>query len=355
MIEEPEDRQVDSFAKLKLLPGVVTNLGRIAAECDYDLVMVSNQDGLGTASLPNDAFYPVHDFLLDLLAREGIRFTEVCIDCSFDHEAKPTRKPGTGMLEKFVTGDYDLRNSFVIGDRSTDVELARNLGCQSIFIENQNFSVPASPVAKVVSGWAEIYEFLKVPPRKAAHQRKTRETDVSLEMDLDGTGTRDIATGLPFLDHMLEQLAAHGGFDLTLRCNGDLEVDEHHTIEDVAIALGETFSMALGEKRGIERYGFTVPMDDCLATVAVDLSGRSYLVWDAEFKREMIGKVPTEMFQHFFRSFADAARCNINIKVDGINEHHKIESIFKAFARALKSAVRRDPASQIKPSTKGVL
>lgn len=357
LIAEPEDLQIDSFSKLKLLPGVITYLGRIAAEMEFELVMVSNQDGLGTDSLPEKDFYPVHNFLIDLLAGDGIRFAEICIDRSFEHENKPTRKPGTGMLTRYLNGDHDLGNSYVIGDRATDVELAKNLGAKAIFIRTDGMPVPAMKEAPelIAGNWREIYEFLRLPPRRAVHRRKTNETDIAIELDLDGTGRAEISTGIPFFDHMLEQLARHSSTDLTIRAQGDLHIDEHHTVEDTAIALGEAFAIALGDKRGIERYGFTLPMDDCLAQVALDFGGRNWIVWNAEFKREKIGQMPTEMFFHFFKSFTDKAGCNLNVKAEGINEHHKIEAVFKAFAKAVKMAVKRDPGNSSLPSTKGVL
>jgi len=354
LIIEPDDFQVDSFAKLELLPGVVTYLGRIAAETDYELVMISNQDGLGTDAHPEANFYPVHDFLINLFANEGINFTEVLIDRSFEHENKPTRKPGTGLLEKYLTDDYDLPNSFVIGDRETDVQLARNLGAKAIFIKNPVFD-PAGAVAMRAENWQEIYEFLKLPSRKVSHRRTTKETDICVDLNLDGSGNSHISTGISFFDHMLDQLARHGSLDLTIDAKGDLEIDEHHTIEDVAITLGEAFSLVLEDKRGMERYGFTLPMDDCLAQVAVDFGGRNWIVWDAEFKREKIGEMPTEMFFHFFKSFSDKALCNLNIRAEGTIEHHKIESIFKAFAKAVKMAIRRDLENAALPSTKGRL
>ena len=356
LIEEPEDFQVDCFTKLKLLPGMLSSLSRIATEMDFELVMVSNQDGLGTESLREEDFYPVHNFLLSLLESEGVRFSKVCIDRSFEHENEPTRKPRTGMLTEYLSKRFDLANSFVIGDRDTDVQLAKNLGAKAIFIKNPNFEPPptGSTIALLAENWKQIYEFLKFRHRKASLRRTTSETDIWIELNLDGRGEHDIKTGLPFFDHMLAQLARHGGLDLTLTANGDLEVCDHHTIEDTAIVLGSAFSTALGEKRGIERYGFTLPMDDCLAQVAIDLGGRSWLVWDVEFHRETIGGVSTEMFFHFFKSFTDEARLNLNIRADGTNEHHKIESIFKAVARALKMAVRQDVANALTPSTKGV-
>lgn len=356
LIEEPEDFQVDSFSKLKLLPGVITNLARIAAETDYELVMVSNQDGLGTASLPEADFYPAHEFLLELLVNEGINFSEVCIDRSFGHENKPTRKPNIGMLTKYLDAEYDLSNSFVIGDRVTDVELAKNLGARSIFLRNKNASPPRDlSTSLIADSWQEISAFLRLPPRIAARRRKTSETDIRIELNLDGSGDADISTGIPFFDHMLEQLARHGSLDLVIHADGDLHIDEHHTIEDVAITLGEAFSQALGDKRGIDRYGFTLPMDDCLAQVALDFGGRNWIVWETDFKRERIGDMPTEMFFHFFKSFTDHAKCNLNVKAEGTNEHHKIESIFKAFAKSIRMAVKRDAGNTGLPSTKGVI
>ena len=355
LIFEPEDFQVDAFEKLKFLPQVFTYLGKIARELDYELVMVTNQDGLGTAAFTEKDFFPVQDFILRTLESEGIVFSEVCIDRSFAHENKPTRKPETGLLEKYFSPEYDLPNSFVIGDRETDVQLAKNLGAKAIFIKNTNFDLAAGEEVLTAESWQEIYEFLKLPPRKAAHRRTTKETDISIELNLDGKGSAEISTGILFFDHMLEQLARHGNLDLKIAARGDLEVDEHHTIEDVAITLGEAFSLALHDKRGLERYGFCLPMDDCLAQVAVDFGGRNWIVWEADFRREMIGKMPTEMFFHFFKSFSDKALCNLNIKAEGTNEHHKIEAIFKAFAKAVRMAVRRDAASDNLPSTKGRL
>ncbi|MGH9820239.1 MAG: bifunctional histidinol-phosphatase/imidazoleglycerol-phosphate dehydratase HisB [Pyrinomonadaceae bacterium] len=357
LIGEPDDFQIDSFAKLKLLPGVVTYLGRIAAETDYELVMVSNQDGLGTASYPEDSFYPVHNFLVELLENEGIKFAEILIDRSFEHENRPTRKPGIGMLTRYLSGEYDLANSLVVGDRSTDVELARNLGARAIFIKNPAFEVPDAntTISLVAENWREIYEFLRLPPRRISNRRTTKETDISIDLNLDGSGISQINTGISFFDHMLDQLARHGSLDLTIEAKGDLDIDEHHTIEDVAVTLGEAFSLALADKRGMERYGFTLPMDDCLAQAAVDFGGRNWIVWEAEFKRERIGEMPTEMFFHFFKSFSDKALCNLNIKAEGTIEHHKIESIFKAFAKAVKMAVKRNVGSTALPSTKGSL
>ena len=357
IIREPEDFQIDSFEKLEFIPGAITALAAIVRELDYELVMVTNQDGLGTESLPENSFFPVHDLMIRTLAGEGVEFAEVFIDRSFEHENAPTRKPRTGMLARYILDGYDLANSFVIGDRITDVELARNLGCKSIFLRNENFDPPVTVdvIAKIADNWSEIYRYLKLPRRHVRHQRLTNETEIIVELDLDGTGKSDVSTGIPFFDHMLEQLARHGSLDLRVDAKGDLEIDEHHTIEDVAITLGEAFSKALTDKRGIERYGFLLPMDDCLAQVALDFGGRNWIVWDADFKREKVGDMPTEMFFHFFKSFADKALCNLNIKAEGTNEHHKIEAIFKAFARAIKMAVRRDIDDQTLPSTKGSL
>jgi imidazoleglycerol-phosphate dehydratase/histidinol-phosphatase len=354
LILEPLDFQVDSFVKLKFLPNVITYLGKIACEHDYELVMITNQDGLGTESFPEETFHPVHNFMLETLANEGINFAEIFIDRSFAHENKLTRKPNTQLLGKYLAGDYDLANSFVIGDRETDVRLAENLGAKAIFIKNSNFDLLNGDNVFVASGWREIYEFLKLP-RKVSHDRRTNETAVSVELNLDGDGKSEISTGIDFFDHMLEQIARHGVIDLKIEAKGDLHIDEHHTIEDVGIALGEAFTLALQDKRGIERYGFCLPMDDCLAQVAIDFGGRNWTVWEAEFKRELIGKMPTEMFFHFFKSFSDKANCNLNIKAEGTNEHHKIEAIFKAFAKAVKMAVKRDINVTSLPSTKGSL
>jgi imidazoleglycerol-phosphate dehydratase/histidinol-phosphatase len=357
LIYEPEDFQVDSFAKLKFLPFVFSGLSKIASELDYELVMVTNQDGLGTASFPEGKFYPVHNFILQILENEGIKFSEVHIDRSFAEENKPTRKPNTGMLAKYFSPEYDLTNSFVIGDRETDIQLAENLGAKAIFIKNPNFEFlgKSETVRLVTNDWREIYKFLKLPERKVSHRRRTRETDIKVELNLDGKGVAEISTGIHFFDHMLEQIAKHGKIDLKIICKGDLQVDEHHTIEDVAITLGEAFSLALADKSGMERYGFCLPMDDCLAQVAIDFGGRNWIVWKADFKREKIGEMPTEMFFHFFKSFSDKALCNLNIKAEGTNEHHKIEAIFKAFARSIKMAIKRDISSNDLPSTKGVL
>lgn len=357
LIFEPEDFQIDSFNKLKFLPFVFSSLSKIAKELDYELVMVSNQDGLGTESFPENTFHPVQNFILQTLESEGVTFAEIHIDRSFGYENKLTRKPQTGMLTKYLGGEYDLKNSFVIGDRETDIQLAKNLGSRAIFIKNPNFELNNSDetVSLIADDWLEIYEFLKLPERKVLHQRKTKETDILVELNLDGKGVAEISTGIHFFDHMLEQIAKHGKMDLKINCKGDLQIDEHHTIEDVAITLGEAFSMALKDKRGMERYGFCLPMDDCLAQVAIDFGGRNWIVWDADFKREKIGEMPTEMFFHFFKSFSDKSLCNLNIKAEGTNEHHKIEGIFKAFAKAIKMAVKRDISSNELPSTKGVL
>lgn len=357
LILEPEDFQVDSFLKLKFLPFVLTNLGKIARELDFELVMVTNQDGLGTESFPEEDFYPVHNLMMQIMENEGIKFDEVCIDRTFEKDNKATRKPNTGMLSKYLEGDYDLTNSFVIGDRVTDIQLAKNLRAKSIFINNPHFEIPQTgeTVQLIANNWQEIYEYLKLPPRSVSHKRTTKETDISVELNIDGKGIAEISTGIAFFDHMLEQLARHGGIDLKISAKGDLHIDEHHTIEDVAITLGEAFNLVLKDKRGMERYGFTLPMDDCLAQVAIDFGGRNWIVWETEFKREKIGEMPTEMFFHFFKSFSDKALCNLNIHATGTNEHHKIESIFKAFAKAVKMAIRRDIESDNLPSTKGLL
>ena len=352
IIREPEDFQVDSLEKVRFLPGAITNLARIARETDFALVMVSNQDGLGTERFPTESFDTPQRFVLDTLAGEGVVFDDVFIDGSLPEDNSPNRKPGTGMLRKYLDGSYDLWNSWVIGDRPTDIELARNLGAKAIFIRNPSFALDDSNV-RVVDGWDEIFEILRLPNRAVAHSRITNETNINIELDLDGDGKSEISTGLRFLDHMLDQLAKHGSFDLKIEANGDLDIDEHHTVEDVAITLGEALNLALGAKRGIGRYGFCLPMDDCLAQVAVDLGGRNWIEWAVEFKREAIGDVPTELWFHFFKSFSDKALCNLNIKAEGGIEHHKIEAIFKAFARSLRTATRRE-GTQL-PTTKGVL
>lgn len=349
LIKEPEDFQIDSFEKLEFLPGAIVNLARIAAETDYELVMVSNQDGLGTASFPERDFFPVHNFVLQTLRNEGVEFDEVLIDRSFEFEQKPTRKPGTAMLQRYLYGKYDLKNSYVIGDRLTDIELANNLGCNSIYM-----GMEKAEATLVTQSWKVIYQYLKSRPRIAEVRRATAETDITLQLNLDGTGVHQIQTGLHFLDHMLAQVAKHAQIDLQLLVKGDLEVDEHHTIEDTALALGQAFSKALGGKFGIERYGYMLPMDDCLARVAIDFGGRPWLVWRVVFSREKIGDVPTEMFYHFFKSFCDQARCNLNIAAKGTNEHHKIESVFKAFAKAVCQAKTCNGGTSV-PSTKGIL
>lgn len=354
--EPPVTFQVDKLEQLEFLPGVIRNLYKITTELDYELVMVTNQDGLGTKKYPEKIFNTIQGKMMEILQNEGVKFSAVHIDRSFEKDNKPTRKPGTGMLTKYMKGDYDLKNSYVIGDRLTDVKLAENLGTKAIFIKNfDNPKGSKSRIDLVANNWDEVYNFLKVPERRYTHIRKTKETDISIELNIDGTGKAKISTGLAFFDHMLEQIAKHSGIDLTIKAKGDLHIDEHHTIEDVGIALGETFIKALGDKRGIERYGFCLPMDDCLAQVALDFGGRNWIEWKAEFKREKVGEMPTEMFFHFFKSFSDSAKCNLNIKAEGENEHHKIEAVFKAFAKAIKMAIKRDLNNMQLPSTKGVL
>ena len=360
---EPSDYQLDSLEKLIFYPEVFTYLGKIAQEMNFELVMVTNQDGLGTDSFPENTFLPTHNFLLKSLENEGVVFDEFLIDKSFPEDNLPTRKPKTGLLNKYLDAKkYDLKNSFVIGDRLTDMELALNLGSKGIYLINKDMAELDQLTPKLnevivlkTSEWKEIYSYLKLEQRIVKKKRTTRETNIDIRLNLDGTGKGNIKTGIPFFDHMLDQLARHGGMDIDLNVKGDLDVDEHHTIEDTAIVLGEAFATALGNKLGIERYGFCLPMDDCLAQVAIDFGGRNWLVWDAEFKREMIGKMPSEMFMHFFKSFSDGAKANLNIKAEGVNEHHKIEAIFKAFAKAIKSAIKRDPEKMILPSTKGRL
>ena len=342
ILEEPEDEQIDSFEKFQFVPGVIRNLYFIRTHLDFEFVMVSNQDGLGTDSYPEHTFWPTHNLMLQTLKGEGIEFDDILIDRSFPEEHLPTRKPGTGMLTKYLQGDYDLANSYVIGDRQTDAQLAENLGCKSLILSDE-------------LDWNRIAEILFAGERTASVRRTTKETDIDISLCLDGTGKSDISTGLGFFDHMLEQIAKHGSIDLKIHVKGDLNVDEHHTIEDTGIALGECIGKALGDKRGIERYGYTLPMDDCLCSVALDFGGRPWLVWDAEFRRERVGDMPTEMFLHFFKSFSDAARMNLNIKAEGDNEHHKIEGIFKALARSLKMAVKRDIYKYQLPSSKGML
>lgn len=365
LIKETVDEQIDAFEKMIFYPKAFTYMSKIAQELDYELVMITNQDGLGTDSFPEDTFWPVHNFIMKSFENEGVVFDAVYLDRTFPHENAVTRKPGTGLLTSYFSDKYDLENSYVIGDRLTDIELAKNLGAKGIFINDNTelgtgeTTVDRSELESIIAlesnDWQKIYEFLKLEARTASIVRKTNETDIKIELNLDGTGKSDIKTGLAFFDHMLDQLARHGSMDLNIYVNGDLEVDEHHTIEDTAIALGEVFATALGNKLGIERYGFCLPMDDCLAQVAIDFGGRNWLVWEADFKREKIGEMPTEMFYHFFKSFTDGARANLNIKAEGVNEHHKIEAIFKAFAKAIKVAVKRDSEKMILPSTKGML
>ena len=365
LIREPEDEQIDAFEKIEFYPEVFTYLGKIVRELDYQLIMVTNQDGLGTEVYPEGDFWPIQEFVIKAFENEGIHFEAVHIDRTFPHENAPTRKPGTAMLETYFSDSYDLGQSFVIGDRLTDIELAKNLGAMGIFINNETqlgtdeVTVGQEEIQKYIgletNSWSQIYEYLKLKDRTATVNRKTNETDIRISINLDGTGKGNISTGLSFFDHMLDQLARHGQLDLDIAVKGDLEVDEHHTIEDTAIALGEAFYGALGSKLGIERYGFMLPMDDCLAQVAIDFGGRNWLVWEAEFNREKIGDMPTEMFMHFFKSFTDAAKANLNIKAEGTNEHHKIEAIFKAFAKAIKMAVKRDTNKMVLPSTKGML
>ncbi|WBX70228.1 bifunctional histidinol-phosphatase/imidazoleglycerol-phosphate dehydratase HisB [Tenacibaculum retecalamus] len=365
LIKEPADEQTDSFEKLEFYPKVFQGLSKIANELDFELVLVTNQDGLGIEVYPENTFWPVHNFVMKTLKDEGIVFTEEIIDITFAKDNQPTRKPNTGLLTKFFSEEYDLANSFVIGDRLTDIELAKNLGSKGIYINDETFlgtdeiTVKRSDLDEFIaiesSDWNAIYEFLKLEERTDGIVRNTNETKIDIQLNLDGTGKSNISTGIDFFDHMLDQIARHGQMDLDIQIKGDLEVDEHHTIEDTAIALGEVFNKALGNKLGIERYGFCLPMDDCLAQVAIDFGGRNWLVWEADFKREMVGKMPTEMFFHFFKSFTDGAKCNLNIKAEGTNEHHKIEAIFKAFAKAIKVAVKRDTSKMILPSTKGTL
>jgi imidazoleglycerol-phosphate dehydratase/histidinol-phosphatase len=355
LILEPEDEQIDSLEKLDYYPGVFKWLSRICEELDFELVMITNQDGLGTSSFPEETFWPAHNRMLETLKSEGITFDEILIDKSLPKDNSPNRKPGIGMLTKYLSNEYDLANSFVIGDRLSDVELAKNLGSKAFFLNDGSISQNDldSYCALITTEWKAIYKHLSV--REAIVKRKTKETDIDIEINLDGTGVGNIKTGLDFFDHMLDQLAKHGLIDLKIKVNGDLNIDEHHTIEDTAIALGEAFAKALGDKRGISRYGFMLPMDDCLAQVAIDFGGRNWIVWEAQFNREMIGKMPTEMFYHFFKSFSDASKCNLNIKAEGKNEHHKIEAIFKAFARAIRMAVKKEQGNNQLPTTKGML
>jgi len=365
LVKEPNDYQVDDLNKLEFYPGVFQNLSKIAEKLDFVLVMVTNQDGLGTDSFPEDTFWPCQNMIINSLKGEGIEFTDIFVDRTFAKDNAPTRKPGTGMLGKYMTGEYDLANSFVIGDRITDMQLAANLGAKGIWLNNNEAlgaaeitskeNDLASTIAIKTTSWKEIWEFLRKADRTAVVERNTKETKIKIEVDLDGSGKTSISTGLPFFDHMLDQIGRHSGMDLTVLTKGDLEIDEHHTIEDTALALGECINKALGNKLGVERYGYCLPMDDCLAQVAIDFGGRPWIEWSAEFKREKVGDMPTEMFYHFFKSFSDTARCNLNIKAEGTNEHHKIEGIFKALAKAIKMAIKRDADSNSLPSTKGVL
>ena len=365
LIREPADEQIDSFEKLEFYPKVFQYLSKIAEELNFEIVMITNQDGLGTEVYPEDTFWPVHNFVIKTFEQEGVVFKEQFIDRTFAKDNAPTRKPNTGLLTKYFSEDYDLTNSYIIGDRLTDIELAKNLGARGIFInDNTNLGTDEVTVsnnelqqyiALETNDWEAIYEFLKTTERVGSIERNTNETKIKINLNLDGTGKSSVDTGIAFFDHMLDQIARHGQIDLNIKVDGDLEVDEHHTIEDTAIALGEVFASTLGNKLGIERYGFCLPMDDCLAQVAIDFGGRNWLVWDADFKREMIGKMPTEMFYHFFKSFTDGAKCNLNVKVEGNNEHHKIEAIFKAFAKSIKMAVKQDVNKMILPSTKGML
>ena len=364
--EAPPTYQIDSFSKLTFYPHMFKYMRLIAAEMDYELVMVSNQDGMGTALFPEETFTPVHTFVMNSLENEGIHFTAVHIDKTFPADNAPTRKPGIGMFTQYLNNaEYDIANSYVIGDRITDVQLAKNLGCKAIWINNDSnlggaeikdaIAELETVIALETTAWQSIYEFLKLGVRNIHYERNTNETKININVNLDGNGKASIHTGLGFFDHMLEQIARHGKLDLSIQTVGDLNIDEHHTIEDTGIALGEAFALALADKRGMERYGFALPMDDAEAKVLIDFGGRSWIVWNAEFKREKVGEMPTEMFYHFFKSFSDAAKCNLNIECKGDNEHHKIEAIFKAFAKAIKMAVKRDAFSNYLPSTKGVL
>lgn len=361
IVEPPVDFQVDSLEKLEFIPKIFRNLWLITQNLDYELVMVSNQDGLGTGSYPIEVFELVQHKILKAFANEGIVFNDILIDKSLPGENAPTRKPKTGMLGKYLDGTYDLAGSFVIGDRITDAELAQNIGCQAILYAEDSIrdemtgSNLRETCVLITNDWDRIFSFVAAPVRTALIERNTRETRIRISLNLDGTGKTEISTGLGFFDHLLDQIGRHSGCDLIVKVKGDLHVDEHHTVEDTALALGEAFWKALGEKRGIERYGFVLPMDDCLATVAIDFGGRPCLVWNADFRREKVGDLPTELFSHFFKSFSVNARCNLNIKAEGLNEHHKIEAIFKAFAKAIKMAIHRDPSNFELPSTKGVL
>jgi imidazoleglycerol-phosphate dehydratase/histidinol-phosphatase len=359
LIIEPPDEQIDSLEKLEFFPGVFTWLSKIASETDYELVIITNQDGLGTKSFPEETFWPAHNKMITVFRNEGVEFDDTLIDRSFPADNKPTRKPGIGLLTKYLDGSYDLANSYVIGDRITDVQLAKNIGCKAILLNTEAFHSKLAEAklddicCLLTRSWQDVFHKVTARSRKASVSRVTKETEIRIDLDLDGSGQSAITTGLGFFDHMLDQLARHGNIDLFIRVKGDLHIDEHHTIEDTALALGEAFLKALGDKRGIERYGFCLPMDDCLAQVAIDFGGRPWLVWEASFNREKIGEMPTEMFFHFFKSFADSAKCNLNIKAEGTNEHHKIEAIFKALARSVRMAVRKE-GNQL-PTTKGIL
>ena len=353
IVEPPTDYQVDSLEKLEFLPGAITNLRKIAEQLDYELVMVTNQDGLGTDSFPQDTFWPIQNFIIGSFKNENINFIDILVDNSFENQNLPSRKPGTLLVQRYMNDEsIDLNSSFVIGDRETDLIFANNIGCSSIYFSNSGSKTKTSFKS---TSWKEIYEFLKGLDRKSVFSRKTNETDITLSMNLDGTGISDIKTGLSFFDHMLDQLSKHSLIDIQLRVDGDLNVDEHHTIEDTAILLGESFNSLLSNKVGINRYGYALPMDDCIAQCLIDFGGRNWIEWDVEFKREKIGDVPTEMFFHFFKSFSDSSKANINIKAYGKNEHHKIESIFKAFAKSVKSAVKMDKSNMILPTTKGII
>jgi len=366
--EAPPTYQLDSFDKLTFYPSMFEYMGRIAREFDYELVMVTNQDGLGEPAFPEDSFWPLHNLVMKSLEGEGIHFSTVHIDRTYAKDNAPTRKPGIGMLTGYLNNEkYDIENSYVIGDRITDIQLAKNLGCRGIWLNNEPglgagemadkaaLLYKDGTIALETTKWSEIYEYLRLGLRQVVHERNTNETQIKIDLNIDGHGKANIITGLGFFDHMLEQIARHGKMDLTIRANGDLHIDEHHTIEDTGIALGEAFAKALADKRGMERYGFALPMDEADAKVLIDFGGRNWTVWNASFKRERIGEMPTEMFFHFFKSFSDAAKCNLNIECHGDNEHHKIEAIFKAFAKAIRMAVKRDPLSNYLPSTKGVL
>ena len=361
--EQPPDYQLDSTEKIHFMKGVITALSDIAASLDYYKVLITNQDGMGTNVFPENTFWPYQDLMIRTLAGEGFVFDEIHIDKTFEKDKQPTRKPGTGLLTHFFDKEkYDLENSYMIGDRWTDIQLAKNLGTKAILIKSPYLPLTEDQlqeykdvIAFATNDWKEIARFLKNGLRKVSHQRNTNETKISIELNMDGSGQANIHTGLGFFDHMLEQIARHGKLDLAIQCKGDLHIDEHHTIEDTGIALGEAFAKALADKTGMERYGFALPMDEAEAKVLIDFGGRNWLVWNAEFKREKIGEMPTEMFFHFFKSFSDAAKCNLNIECKGENEHHKIEAIFKAFAKAIRMAVKKDPFSNYLPSTKGVL